>query len=641
MPEAANSVRQLILAELQRTPGLKAAELADALGRERREINRCLSYELAGLVQQGSDYRWRLVERDGAQQQTSASAPTTEISRLSRYYLECISQDMDEGVSIFARNQYGDPDYVQLGSVPMSSGIDWWNAPGVGRLLGRVRTDRGKTMLWLGYPVRLRQHRTARWEGFFVEPVLMWPVMMPNANGEAPSIDESMPTLNAKFLRSTAMGDGMQLAEEAARLSDELGLGVPAAELPDMDELIERLVRIRPDWDWQEKLDPAACGDSPSLADISAAGIYNRAVIVPGERSPYTQGLETELKALADISAEKLKETALGRWLEADVTADASAAIESNPLIEVIPMNTEQRAAVQAALMSPHTVVTGPPGTGKSQVVTNLLVNAAWRGMKVLFASKNNKAVDVVEFRVNGLGNRPVLLRLGSQDYQARLAGYLTQLLAGHPGADDQTNYDEGLERHRGLAARLAELDQVQQRTLDCRNTVDRLDALADEARQVFGSGFTALTAAIGDCSAADLQSLGKAIAGVDRDKQGWLTRLLWGYLSEGRRQHLAGTVHRAAASLKALRASWPEWREVDGVAKLRASLSELSRRNEMVRNVVKYREALQMLQKLPSFEDIAQQRSALTDQISQNSTRLWRDWVQLAPTRLTHKSVI
>src|SRR5207244_7890626 len=58
-----------------------------------------------------------------------------------------------------------------------------------------------------------------------------------------------------------------------------------------------------------------------------------------------------------------------------------------------------------------HTVVTGPPGTGKSQVVTNMLVNAAWRGMKVLFASKNNKAVDVVEARVNGLGNRPVLLR--------------------------------------------------------------------------------------------------------------------------------------------------------------------------------------------------------------------------------------
>jgi len=59
----------------------------------------------------------------------------------------------------------------------------------------------------------------------------MWPVVLPSANGEAPTIDESMPMLNTKFLRSVAMGDGMQLAEEAARLSEELGLGVPADEI--------------------------------------------------------------------------------------------------------------------------------------------------------------------------------------------------------------------------------------------------------------------------------------------------------------------------------------------------------------------------------------------------------------------------
>jgi len=98
--------------------------------------------------------------------QERARCPTTEIARLCRYYLECISQDMDEGVSVFARNQYGDPDYAQLASVPIGLEADWWNSAGVGRLLGKVRAERGKLMLWLGYPVRLRQHRTARWEGW-------------------------------------------------------------------------------------------------------------------------------------------------------------------------------------------------------------------------------------------------------------------------------------------------------------------------------------------------------------------------------------------------------------------------------------------------------------------------------------------
>lgn len=627
-------LRQLILEELQRKPGRKAKELATALGRDRREVNRCLSYELARQVQQGSDYRWRLAQRD-AQRSPSAPTPTTEISRLCRYYLECISQDMDGGVSVFARNQYGDPDYAQLASVPIGSDSDWWNSTGVGRLLGKVRGQRGKLVPWLGYPVRLRQHRTPRWEGFFVEPVLIWPVLLPDVNGDAPSIDEQMPMLNTKFLRSVAMGDGMQLADEAARLADELGLDVPAAELPEADELVERLVRIRPDWDWQEALDPEVCDTSP-LSEVTAAGIYNCAVIIPGERSPYTLGLETELKGLSDATDENLRGTALGRWLTAETATAATNAPVSDPLIEVLPMNTEQRVAVRAALTATHTVVTGPPGTGKSQVVTNILVNAAWRGMKVLFASKNNKAVDVVEARVNGLGNRPVLLRLGSKDYQARLAGYLTQLLAGSPSADVQANYGEALERHRGLAARLVQLDKVQQKTLECRNAVDRLDADADDGRQQFGNLFTTMTAAVCDRAVADLQALSKAVDGADRDKQGFLTRLFWSWFRAGRARHLADRVQDAAGAFKALRLEWHPWQETEGVSTLRLKLPELSRRVELARKVVKYREALTALQKSPSFEGIAQHRTALAEQVSQNSTRLWRDWVQLAPTRLT-----
>lgn len=628
-------LKDRILEQLKRKPGQKAAELAQALGCERREVNRCLSFELAGQVRQGSDYRWHPVERGDAQA-TAAPAPTTEIARLCGYYLECISQDMDEGASVFAKSQYGDPAYASLRSVPIASDDDWWNAPGIGRLLGKVRAERGKLMLWLGYPVRLRQHRTPRWEGFFVEPVLLWPVALPEANGDAPGIDEHTPMINAKFLRSVALGDGTQLAEEAARLSNELGLGVPADELPDVDELVDRLARICPDWDWQEALDPAVCPDAPVLADITTAGIYNRAVIILAERSPYTQGLESELKALGDTPTERLGSTALGRWLSADMSSPTASTGDEGPLIEVLPMNTEQRMAVRAALSAQHTVVTGPPGTGKSQVVTNMLVNAAWRGMKVLFASKNNKAVDVVEARVNGLGNRPVLLRMGSKDYQARLAGYLTQLLAGNPDAEVKASYDEGLERHRSLAKRLVEVDKVQKKTLDCRNVVDRLDAEADDARQVFGMGFVGLTGAVRDRAEADLYALSSAVDGIVRQKQGFIVRTLWSAFREARYRHLAQVVRNAAPTFRALRLSWPDWRGEDGVSVLREGLDRVRERVNAVSRGVKYREALQSLQALPSFEDIARQRAVLAEEVSQNSARLWRDWVELAPTRLT-----
>jgi hypothetical protein len=133
-------LRQRILGELARQPGQKAADLANALVAERRTVNRCLSNELAVKVQQGADYRWRLVGQAKATASVPASLASTEIAKLSRYYLECIGQDMDEGVSTFAKSRYGEPDYAELTTLPMAvPGTDWFNETGVARVLGKVR----------------------------------------------------------------------------------------------------------------------------------------------------------------------------------------------------------------------------------------------------------------------------------------------------------------------------------------------------------------------------------------------------------------------------------------------------------------------------------------------------------------------
>ena len=498
--------------------------MSRALGVERSHVNQCLARDLGGKVQQGRDYRWRLHESVSVQSSSSAPpGPSTELARLCRYYLECVGQDSEEGVSTFAASRTGEPGYAELASLPSQhSDWDWWNATGAGRLLGEIRSDPSNLVGWIGYPVRLRKHRTEKWEGFFVEPVLLWPITVPRNPAEPCVLQDDLPTPNFRFLRSLAMGDAMAMVEEAARLSEDLGLNIPLEDQPETDELLERLTAIRPDWDWREPLDPSQCSRGAPLSAISTAGIYNRAVIIPGKRSPFTQGLETELKQLAERPEAELVGTALGQWLSGRFTMQSVP--DTTPLLEVVPMNSEQRAAVQAALTAAHTVVTGPPGTGKSQVVTNLLVNAAWRGMKVLFASKNNKAVDVVESRVNGLGNRPVLLRLGSKEYQAKLASYLGAMLSGHVTRDDEESYQEGLERHRKLTAKLSELDQTQQTTLAARNLVDRLERDAEEYRSLFGpERFNSIDDLVLENAEATLQQFVAAIDALDPALQGFL----------------------------------------------------------------------------------------------------------------------
>jgi KaiC/GvpD/RAD55 family RecA-like ATPase len=65
---------------------------------------------------------------------------------------------------------------------------------------------------------------------------------------------------------------------------------------------------------------------------------------------------------------------------------------------------------------APVTVVSGPPGTGKSQVIVSALLNAWALGKTVLFASQNNKAVDVVIERVRKFEQDfPILVRAGAK----------------------------------------------------------------------------------------------------------------------------------------------------------------------------------------------------------------------------------
>ncbi len=97
----------------------------------------------------------------------------------------------------------------------------------------------------------------------------------------------------------------------------------------------------------------------------------------------------------------------------------------------VVPSNYEQTQGVGLAIdnKSLIQVISGPPGTGKTQVIQNIIVNAADTGQKVIFASRNNKAVDMVVDRMNGgILPFPFVFRTGSNQENQKFANLLGRL---------------------------------------------------------------------------------------------------------------------------------------------------------------------------------------------------------------------
>lgn len=468
-----NSLDERILDVLTKQPGQKARDLAALLGVDRSLVNSVLYGPLKGKVRQDSNYRWYPKVAGEREQSKSDQSQRldTHLAKLSAYYLDCLNYDDVGGVSVFADSKFGDLDYVELTTLPMFdvNRADPFISDAGRRMLARTRRDRNRQMIYLGYPVRLHLIRSRKgWEGFKVEPLLLFPFEEPQSRSGTPTLTEDSPQVNFSALRTLTREGEAGLMQEANELSKELGLGKTGEDQPDLDELLARLYEIRAEWDWREKPNPAELSKGQPLSSLTLPGIYNRAILVASERSPYTKGLESELVALQGVTEQTYAGTALGTWIN-EKLIDAPAPGEE-PLLEVLPLNSEQRQAVRQALANPLTVITGPPGTGKSQVVTSILVNAAWRGMKVLFASKNNKAVDVVETRVNALGPRPILSRLGANQYQSRLSEYLISLLSATATPDDHRQYNECKAIHVKLQKRAEVLDAELQALLALHN---------------------------------------------------------------------------------------------------------------------------------------------------------------------------
>lgn len=153
-----------------------------------------------------------------------------------------------------------------------------------------------------------------------------------------------------------------------------------------------------------------------SLHRQPSTGVYASPILFQSTYSSYTYNLERDLSALQkyEFLQRKVSSTALETYFDSGHSSRGS--LEREPA-EVLRLNEEQAEAARAALTQELSVVTGPPGTGKSQVVVNLLADAALNGEPVLFASKNNKAVDVVRERMRAiLGEEfDFVLRLGSR----------------------------------------------------------------------------------------------------------------------------------------------------------------------------------------------------------------------------------
>ncbi|WP_280383881.1 AAA domain-containing protein [Nocardia wallacei] len=118
----------------------------------------------------------------------------------------------------------------------------------------------------------------------------------------------------------------------------------------------------------------------------------------------------------------------------------------------VLDADSSQNGAIATALADRHAVIDGPPGTGKSQTIANIIAAGAAQGKKILFVAEKRAAIEAVTDRLTEIGLGELVLdmhqsALSSRAVATQLANSLDQL-ARTPAVDGD-HLDRELEDSR------------------------------------------------------------------------------------------------------------------------------------------------------------------------------------------------
>ena len=170
-----------------------------------------------------------------------------------------------------------------------------------------------------------------------------------------------------------------------------------------------------------------------------------------------------------------------------ELPAAAAMDLELTRLCTPLPADSSQLAAVAAAGAKRTFVLEGPPGTGKSQTITNLITHALCLGQRVLFVAEKNAALEVVQRRLAAAGLAPWCLELHARkaDKKAVVAQLKLALEAAEgakaAGFDPRAPALPKLEASRADLVKLAEeLHQPRRNGLSLSSLAEELSRLGE-----------------------------------------------------------------------------------------------------------------------------------------------------------------
>ena len=144
-------------------------------------------------------------------------------------------------------------------------------------------------------------------------------------------------------------------------------------------------------------------------------------------------------RILASLAGDSLSITELND-MGSEESLDALSTM--NPISEnlIFPADSTQHQAISAVLGGKSVVIQGPPGSGKSQTIANLIAESVANKKTVLFVAEKRAAIDAVVNRLDKQGLAGIVLDLHGEPDKKTIAKNLLAVIKSHSFAPALSN---------------------------------------------------------------------------------------------------------------------------------------------------------------------------------------------------------
>ena len=402
------------------------------------------SLELNGLVHM-SKGKWvkgadpKLEQKKNIEEQVVISQEAqkrwSDFRRLLGYYIECVRFDEKSSYKLF--KEKANKQWISISmfrewtclleneslEIPLSEEHS--------SFVLNVITQK-EEQLFIGYPV----HVVKTPKHNFSVPIYCIPVSRRKLNGTTLEIaldyestdvnsdwlEYACPNREARdhFLKVAGLRDpgGVELEDDVDE--NETSDGQVEVKSFDINRLIDALRLFHGESLNGRKLDPSFISPLDPIIKLGE-GMHNGMVVFTGKKLRYAASLVRELRRLQNHAKDEEFEQSALKFLffplEKDSQAEAYLKQETPIVFPVLDLTQSQFRAVCNSGAENLSVVTGPPGTGKSQVVSVALASTLLDGSTGVFASRNKSALDAVVPRLNSISEGlPVIRRNKDND---------------------------------------------------------------------------------------------------------------------------------------------------------------------------------------------------------------------------------